>query len=113
MPINILFVGAGFTPARWLRFAGIAGGHKARPYRDDFGPSRARNNDAVYKLRDGEGQRKKKSKTWAIFLAGGLKLHSKKHTRNRGITKKPVIRAIRIYLMIFSFRGVTICYPKD
>jgi hypothetical protein len=65
------------------------------------------------KNRDGEGQRKKKSKTWAIFLAGGLKLHSKKQTRNRGITKNPVIRAIRIYLTIFSFREVTICYPKD
>jgi len=50
MPVNILFVGAGFTPARWLPFAGIAGGRKARPYRDDFGPSRARNNDAVYKI---------------------------------------------------------------
>src|SRR3972149_2045718 len=48
MPVNILFVGAGFTPARWLRSAGIAGGRKARPYRDDFGPSRARNNNAVY-----------------------------------------------------------------
>jgi hypothetical protein len=50
MPVNILFVGAGFTPARWLRFAGIAGGHKARPYRNDFGPSRARNNDAMYRM---------------------------------------------------------------
>ncbi len=46
-------------------------------------------------------------------MAGGLKLHSKKQTRNRGITKNPVIRAIRIYLTIFSFREVTICYPKD
>jgi len=67
----------------------------------------------VFGFRGGEGQRKKKSRAEAIFLAGGLKLQSKKQTRNRGITKNPAIRAIRIYLMIFSFWKIPIHSPQD
>jgi len=67
----------------------------------------------VFEFGGGKGQRKKKSRTEAIFLAGGLKSQSKKQTRNRGITKNPVIRAIRIYLMIFSFWKVPIHSPQD
>jgi len=72
-----------------------------------------REKNPVFKLRGGEGQRKKKSRTEAIFLAGGSKLHWKKQTKNRGITKNAAIRAIRIYLTIISFQEVTIHFPKS
>ncbi len=38
---------------------------------------------------------------------GGLNVQSTKHKVTRGIAKNPIIRAIRIYRVIFFFRGAT------
>jgi hypothetical protein len=52
--------------------------------------------------------RKKKSRKEAIFLGAKKNLHSKKHMSVRGIAKNPIMRAIRIYFTILSFRVAAI-----